>query len=133
MRPRERRFERHAVALETRTAGDELDVRGPHVCRIRDPERNRPTRLCLPELCHPAVVGIEDGRPVRRQFFDQFAFGARDSVDRIREKLDMGISDVGHYGNRRSCHLRECADFSSVIHAHLEYCNLAVVRQPQNR
>ena len=76
------------------------------------------------------IVGIEHGDTVGRQTIDQFPLGGGNAFDGI-EELHVRIANVGHHADVRFGDLRESADFSGVVHAHLDDTGAAGIRQAQ--
>jgi hypothetical protein len=110
---RRAQFERAAVGGER--------VLGRHLGRVVEAKRDDPPRAGeFPPQRQVGVVGIEHGERVRRQAFDEFAFGARYRRD-AAETFQMRRAGVADHTHRRAGDVGQMRDFAAMVHAHLDH------------
>ena len=119
------------VDAEPRTGqAVELDGADAHVAG--DAERDHVSTGSGAHRRDTFVVGVEHGRPVGRQRFDQLTLGPSDAVDPA-DQFGVGVTDDGDHPDVRSGDLAELADVAEAAHAHLEDQHLGVVGGVQDR
>ena len=121
-----RAFKIHAESAEARPGGAELHVFGADIRALGEAEGNGAAGVDFAEAGDARVVGIEHGDAIGRQPFDQFALGGGNAFDGI-EELYVGVADVGDHADVGLGDGGEPADFSGVVHAHLDDAGAAAI------